>query len=94
MVVTPFDALADVGYTWQQWGGAWSASDPVHFELPGAAAEAKRLGQAEQPLLTTWLDWWNDLPWYIQVLLPFKTFAAKKVLSEDEKARILATLNR
>jgi len=43
MVTTPFDALADVGYTWEQWGGVWggnptrrgSGYDPVHFEWPG-----------------------------------------------------------
>jgi hypothetical protein len=67
MVVTPFDALADVGYTWQTWGGAWSPSDPVHFELPGATAEAKRLGQAEYAAATAkgssppW--WWEYATW-------------------------------
>ena len=39
MVVTPFSALADVGYTWQDWGGVWGGSrDPVHFEYPGFIA--------------------------------------------------------
>ena len=47
LVVSPFDAIYDVGYTWQQWGGAWYDTDVVHFELPGAAAEAKRLGDEE-----------------------------------------------
>jgi hypothetical protein len=28
-------ALADVGYTWQQWGGVWNEGDPIHFEFPG-----------------------------------------------------------
>jgi hypothetical protein len=44
LVVSPFDAIYDVAYTWQQWGGAWNSADAVHFELPGASAEAKRLG--------------------------------------------------
>ena len=35
MVVTPYNALADVGRTWSQAGGVWHASDPVHFEYPG-----------------------------------------------------------
>jgi hypothetical protein len=36
MVVSPMEALADVGYTWQQWGGIWGGQrDPVHFEYPG-----------------------------------------------------------
>src|SRR6266481_645309 len=34
MVVSPMEALADVGYTWQQWGGGWNGADAVHFELP------------------------------------------------------------
>ena|SRR5713101_2807102 len=42
MVVSPLEALADVGYTWQQWGGGWSPSDAVHFELPGASAQARQ----------------------------------------------------
>ncbi len=53
LIVTPFDAIYDVGYTWRQWGGAWYDNDVVHFELPGAQAEAKRLGAqitlADQP---------------------------------------------
>jgi len=36
LVVTPFEALSDVGYTWQSWGGLWpGAKDPVHFAYPG-----------------------------------------------------------
>jgi D-alanyl-D-alanine carboxypeptidase len=45
MVVSPMDALADVGYTWQQWGGGWNPSDAVHFELPGATARAAERGR-------------------------------------------------
>lgn len=38
MLVTPYEALEDVGYTWQSWGGTWgAAADPIHFELPGAS---------------------------------------------------------
>jgi len=36
LVVSPFEALLDVGYTWQTWGGLWGGQrDPVHFEYPG-----------------------------------------------------------
>ena len=48
LIVSPFDAIYDVAYTWQQWGGGWNQADAVHFELPGASEEAKRLGQ-QQP---------------------------------------------
>jgi hypothetical protein len=58
MVVTPFEAIYDVAYTWQQWGGAWNAADAVHFELPGASAEAKRLGAVATE---EELPWWYEL---------------------------------
>src|SRR5215468_9724699 len=37
MIVSPMEALTDVGATWQSWGGKWGGqfSDPVHFEYPG-----------------------------------------------------------
>lgn len=36
LVVTPFESLGDVGYTWESWGGVWGGEkDPVHFEYPG-----------------------------------------------------------
>src|SRR5258707_15480164 len=44
MVVTPMDALADVGATWLDWGGGWNGSDAVHFELPGASERARQAG--------------------------------------------------
>jgi hypothetical protein len=53
MVTSPMDALADVGYTWQQWGGAWNPADAVHFELPGASERAKQKGL--------------ESPWYVEL---------------------------
>src|SRR5258708_17447459 len=44
MVVTPMEALADVGYTWQDWGGGWNGADAIHFQLPGASERAKQRG--------------------------------------------------
>jgi hypothetical protein len=36
LVVTPWEALADVGATWESWGGVWGGNkDPVHFQYPG-----------------------------------------------------------
>jgi hypothetical protein len=38
LVVSPFEALSDVGAYWQEQGGTWGGErDPVHFELPGAS---------------------------------------------------------
>src|SRR5258707_12496242 len=42
------EALADVGYTWQQWGGGWDGADAVHFELPGASERARQRGRAAE----------------------------------------------
>jgi len=71
LIVTPFDAIYDVGATWQEWGGAWSQVDAVHFELPGASREAMRLGREEPSSsgFATFLDkyiltvgpWWASL---------------------------------
>ncbi len=49
MVVSPMGALADVGYTWQTWGGGWNPGDAIHFELPGASEWASRQPAYENP---------------------------------------------
>lgn len=37
MVVSPFESLEDVGYTWESWGGEWGgADDPIHFQIPNS----------------------------------------------------------
>jgi len=37
MIASPFESLADIGATWQDWGGVWGgARDPVHFQIPDA----------------------------------------------------------
>jgi hypothetical protein len=73
MVVSPMSAIADVGYTWQQWGGGWNPADAVHFELPGASERAKRRGEEAgfDPLLTV-AQFNATLPWYVQLLTPWQ----------------------
>ena len=68
-------ALADVGYTWQTWGGAWNPGDAIHFELPGASEQAKQLGaQEETHSLRDWiLQLYGEIPWYVSILLPMAT---------------------
>jgi hypothetical protein len=51
MVVSPMEALADVGATWRSWGGGWNPSDAVHFELPGASEWARSQGGGGDPAL-------------------------------------------
>jgi hypothetical protein len=48
MVTSPMEALEDVGYTWQQWGGGWNPADAVHFELPGASERARQRGAQQE----------------------------------------------
>ena len=65
MVVSPWGALADVGYTWQAWGGVWGGDrDPVHFEYPGFVIPAVREPySAQEP---------PGLPWWAELALPTK----------------------
>jgi hypothetical protein len=53
------EALLDVGYTWETWGGVWgSQRDPVHFEYPGF----------HPPAVEGQMDWWNV--WNVVASLP------------------------
>jgi len=40
VVVTPYEALSDLGAYWEDLGGIWGGrfNDPVHFEFPGFKA--------------------------------------------------------
>src|SRR5260370_38741105 len=49
MGVSPMAALADVGSTWQTWGGGWTPGDAIHFELPGASEWASMPPSYETP---------------------------------------------
>jgi hypothetical protein len=70
MVVSPFEALADVGYTWETWGGIWGSDrDPVHFEYP--------VFSPSQPPSESIHDWilrtYGRIPWWIGWALPAGT---------------------
>ena len=51
MVVSPMEALADVGALWKSWGGGWNGKDAVHFELPGSSEWARSQGGGGDPAL-------------------------------------------
>lgn len=91
LVVSPMEALADVGYTWQTWGGGWGPGDAVHFELPGATSRARRSGPDNSGL--TVRDWllqeYNAIPWWISALLPIETTAQA---ATSEKTTYLRSL--
>lgn len=91
MVVSPMDALADVGYTWQTWGGGWNGADAVHFELPGASEWARSQGQsggAVGETVRSWADWFADLPWWAQVLMPISTMTKSTPLTYADVQRV------
>jgi hypothetical protein len=85
LVVTPFDAIYDVAYTWKQWGGAWNEADAVHFELPGASAEAKRLGEQNSNIVARGAQAFADLPWYVSLALPVSTMTTSSNESQINK---------
>ena len=91
MVVSPMEALADVGFTWQQWGGRWNGSDAVHFELPGATNWARQqgVGEEQQPI-GAWIDSiFNGIPWYISALLPTSLLTSTQPMPIDDVKKTL-----
>lgn len=74
------EALADVGYTWQSWGGVWGGDrDPVHFEYPGFVVPAE-----EQPnIVARAAQAYADLPWYLQLFTPIATATGKPLTYEQ-----------
>ncbi len=90
MVVTPMAALADVGYTWQQWGGGWNPADAVHFELPGASDRARKRGEAAQQEPGFLVSLASSIPFGLSTSLLFDLFgiptvARKNVTPEQEE---------
>src|SRR6266851_7632324 len=93
LVVSPMEALADVGYTWQSWGGGWNPSDAVHFELLGAAAWAKTqpaldigesFGARASGLITTATDFWigSNVAGLLRMIPGLSKSEALEVLSQ------------
>src|SRR3989442_6936307 len=62
MVLSPMEALADVGYTWQTWGGGWNPADAIHFELPGASERAAAHPVTDENIIARAALTINELP--------------------------------
>ena len=86
MVVTPFEALAQLGALWHSWGGFWSPRDPIHFEYPGfphgpveTAAPTGRVKRAAKALasflIPTRLTTAEVPPGYAELARQFDPFA-------------------
>ncbi len=59
LIVTPYEALSDLGEMWESWGGSWGGHkrDPIHFQAPMAhGALATRETATERPWEATVLD--------------------------------------
>src|SRR5262249_31586208 len=78
MVVSPMDAIGDVGAYWEAQGGVWGGefNDPIHFEFPGFKKPSSA-GFVETAFDTV-ADWVDSLPWWIQLPLPACTVTRKK----------------
>jgi hypothetical protein len=72
MVCTPWEALWDVGYTWEQWGGVWGGdADPVHFQYPGFVVPTVEPRFGPTPPAAELFSpgpWWLGLPSYVDLL--------------------------
>ena len=74
MVVTPYEALADLGRIWQEAGGVWGGQrDPVHFEYPGFKAEPYR-----DPVDKAVAEFIDSLPWYVSLAIPLPLMTITK----------------
>jgi len=92
MVVSPMEALADVGYTWRQWGGGWNPADAVHFELPGASDWARSQPSEEGKPIGQWIDdLFGSIPWYISAVLPTALLTKSEPLTF---AQVQSTLSK
>lgn len=98
MVVTPFEALSDVGAFWQGMGGVWGASDPIHFEYPGFSPEPF-LGESSGDygnIVQQAGEWYANLPWWATLPLPSSATVAKGTIAEASRgsvgARVLCSL--
>jgi len=84
MVVSPMDALPDVGAYWKAQGGVWGGefNDPIHFEYPGFTPPRKHstaytvgttVASLAVPLpVSTGLTvakWLDTVPWYYKTAL-------------------------
>lgn len=97
MVVSDLTALPDVGDYWKSLGGVWGGefNDPIHFEYPGFSQHVTSQSTSIADMwpftsIRALLDFIDELPWYLNMLLPAKfTFSAKK-----DPAEAVQTLRR
>lgn len=96
MVVSPMDALTDVGAYWQAQGGIWGGAfkDPVHFEYPGFKSlplQGTILGES----VSAAAQFINSLPWYVQLVLPTSLMTeAPNENIDDFASRVMTWVNR
>ena len=89
MVVADLSWLPTIGDAWIQAGGVWHDSDPIHFEYPGFVAPEGFAQTTVGTVIRTVAEWLAMLPWYVSILLPFKS-SMKNTRVTWERMRQLA----
>jgi len=72
LVVSPFEALQDLGAAWRDMGGKWGPRDPVHFEYPGFVPPSAPPVVSSGNLVARAVQAIADLPWWISMFLPME----------------------
>ena len=72
MMVTPADALPDVGAYWKANGGVWGGefNDPIHFEYPGFKQRDSGILEVVGSHVRSWAEFIDQLPWYVSLAMP------------------------
>ena len=97
MVVSPMDALPDVGAYWKQQGGVWGGefNDPIHFEYPGFKQRDQNPLGATGSVIKSAAEFIDSLPWYIQMVMPMALMTEKPNENMDAfAARVMAWVHR
>lgn len=93
IVCSPLEATADLGELWVENGGIWHESDLVHFEYPGFSPPAGNPLEASGSgaIIRTIAQWFNDLPWYVQILLPTWTATSDEPITAERIKSLLGS---
>lgn len=97
MVVTPMDALPDVGRFWEEMGGVWGGefNDPIHFEYPGFKASGLSRSTGQQNIVVQAAEFIDSLPWYLSMWLPATLLTTTPNENMDDfAARVFAYLRK
>jgi hypothetical protein len=101
LVVSPMDAIVDVGAYWEAQGGVWGGrfNDPIHFEYPGfkeSGTSSILSGSVEAVgnVISEAAQFINSLPWYVTLVMPTALMTkAPNENMDDFAARVMRWVN-